>query len=337
MVKHSREYDEDMFLKLSREINALPSANKLSLKWGVYRIIDRSVSAEQMCDRVMLASDSIKSQYLRHFAVYDDTLRDKLLREQAMIDDMAGALEEEQFAVYFQPKWRLADGSFAGAEALVRWIHPERGFISPGEFIPLFEKNGFITRLDRFVWEQACLCMREWKKKGCPCAPISVNVSRADFYQEHLIEVLEKLLQKYDLSAEDLHLEVTETAYTENPKQIMNTVDELRKRGFVVELDDFGSGYSSLNMLNEMNLDIIKLDVKFVQSETAKPAEEGILRFIVHLAHWKKLKVVAEGIETQEQMVRLKEMGCDYAQGYFFAKPMPGPEFERMLSETKQM
>ena len=173
--------------------------------------------------------------------------------------------------------------------------------------------------------------LQQWRKKGYPVFPVSVNVSRADFYQEDLAEVLTQLVKKFDLEPHDLHLEVTESAYTENPRQILNTVKELRKLGFVIELDDFGSGYSSLNTLNQMELDIIKLDMKFIQSETAKPEDKGILKYIVELAHSIDLCVVAEGIETREQVIRLKKMGCDYAQGYFFARPMPCREYEEIL------
>ena len=303
----------------------------ISIKWGIYEIGDRSVPVEQMCDRALLAANSIKGHYNRHFAVYDDTLRAKLLREQAITDAMESALREGQFVVYFQPKYSLNDDCLAGAEALVRWYHPEWGFLSPGEFIPLFEKNGFITQLDRYVWEQVCAKMKAWQEKGFAALPVSVNVSRADIYQSDLPETLQGIVRKYGIDPAQLHLELTESAYTENPAQIISVVEQLRKLGFIIELDDFGSGYSSLNMLNQMKLDVLKLDMKFIQSETAKPMEQGILRFIVGLARWLNLSVVAEGVETREQLERLREIGCDYVQGYFFAKPMPGKDFETLL------
>ena len=255
-----------MFLEVARHINDLPNAKNLSLKWGIYRVTDRSVEVEQMCDRVLLAVDSIKGQYHKYFAVYNDILRDKLLREQAMADEMETALLEGQFDVYYQPKFSLTDGGLTGAEALVRWIHPEKGFISPGEFIPLFERNGFITRLDQFVWERTCLCLKQWKEKGYGGLPVSVNVSRADFYQTDLCDILMRLIRKYSLHPSDLHLEITESAYMENPVQILSIIHDLRNLGFILEMDDFGSGYSSLNMLNQMELDVIKLDMKFVRS-----------------------------------------------------------------------
>lgn len=309
--------------------------NNLVMKWGIYEITDLSVPVEQMCDRAVLAVDSIKGQYNQSLAVYDDALREKLLREQAITEAMETALREGQFTVYLQPKYSLHTDGLAGAEALVRWIHPKWGFMSPGEFIPLFEKNGFITHLDRYVWEQVCMMLKAWKDKGYPTLPVSVNVSRADIYHEDLTDTLSGLVKKYDLEPSCLHLELTESAYTENPEQIIQVVGQLRKLGFIVEMDDFGSGYSSLNMLNQMKIDILKLDMKFIQSETAKPAEQGILQFIVTLARWLNLSVVAEGVETRAQLERLREVGCDYVQGYYFARPMPCKEFEELMGTYK--
>ena len=308
-----------------------PLLRSVVMRWGIYEITDRSIPVEQMCDRAMLAVNSIKGQYNQYFAVYDDSLRSKLMREKEITDAMEPALAGEQFTVYFQPKYSLGGGCMAGAEALVRWNHPEWGFMSPGEFIPLFEKNGFIPRLDQYVWERVCVQLRDWQDKGYPLLPVSVNVSRADVYQTHLVDTLQGLVQKYGIDPAYLHLEITESAYAENPNQIVSTVEELRALGFVIEMDDFGSGYSSLNMLSQMTLDILKLDLKFVQNEIAKPMEQSILNDVVTMAHRMGLRVVAEGVETREQMNRLRAVGCDYVQGYFFAKPMPAAEYENLL------
>ena len=328
-----REWDQE-----KRDRNAfdpdqkgLTNGPSVVMRWGIYEITDRTVPVEQMCDRALLAADSIKGQYNRYFAVYDDVLRSKLLREQAITEAMETALREGQFQVYLQPKYSLNDDCLAGAEALVRWIHPEWGFLSPGEFIPLFEKNGFITRLDRYVWEQVCVQLKSWQEKGYPPLPVSVNVSRADIYQPDLPGTLREIVGQYGVEPACLHLEITESAYTDNPNQIIETVSQLRELGFIIEMDDIGSGYSSLNMLNQMKLDVLKLDMKFIQNETAKPMEQGILRFIVGLARWLNLSVVAEGVETREQLERLREIGCNYVQGYFFARPMPSEEFETLL------
>lgn len=308
-----------------------PRMRNVVMRWGVYEITDRSIHVEQMCDRALLAADSIKGQYNQYFAVYDDSLRGKLLREKAITDTMESSLSEGQFTVYLQPKYSLRDEYMIGAEALVRWNHPEWGFMSPGEFIPLFERNGFIPRLDQYVWEQVCLLLSEWKKKGYTPLPISVNVSRTDVYRYDLAEVLSGLTKKYDIDPAYLHLEITESAYAENSAQIISTVDQLRKLGFIVEMDDFGSGYSSLNMLSQMKLDIIKLDMKFIQNEIEKPEYQSILKDIISMAHRMRLSVVAEGVETKEQIQRLQAVECDYVQGYFFAKPMPVTEFEELM------
>ncbi|MGN1249171.1 MAG: EAL domain-containing protein, partial [Candidatus Spyradocola sp.] len=308
-----------------------PMLRSVVMRWGIYEITDRSVPVEQMCDRALLAASSIKGKYNEFFAVYDDVLRRRLLREKAITDAMEQALEEKQFTVYLQPKYSLTESRMAGAEALVRWIHPEWGFMSPGEFVPLFEKNGFIHRMDAYVWEQACALLRDWKRKGLPLMPISVNVSRADVYHTDLVQALGHLTKRYGVEPEYLHLEITESAYADNPGQIISTVSDLRSHGFLVEMDDFGSGYSSLNMLGQMKLDILKLDMKFVQNEIAKPVEQSILNDIVSMAHRRHLSVVAEGVETREQADRLMRLGCDQAQGYFFAKPMPAGQFEELL------
>lgn len=322
--------DREIFEKMRDSVQS-DKMDNVFIKWGIYEITDRSTPVESMCDRALLAVDSIKGQYNQYFAVYDDTLRGKLLREKAITDAMDTALEQNQFTVYFQPKYSLKESRMAGAEALVRWMHPEWGFMSPGEFIPLFEKNGFISSLDQYVWEKVCAQIRKWKDMGYPSLPVSVNVSRADVYQANLPKTLMGMIQKYNLEPGDLHLEITESAYAENPGQIISTVNQLRKQGFIIEMDDFGSGYSSLNMLNQMKLDILKLDMKFIQNEMTKPAEQSILRFIISLAHWMKLSVVAEGVETREQLERLRGIDCDYVQGYFFAKPMCAEEFEELL------
>ena len=324
--------------RMDRRNFASASANTLSpvfrevvMRWGIYEITDRSIPVEQMCDRAMLAVESIQNQYQQFFSVYDASLHSKLRREQEITAAMETALHERQFTVYFQPKCNLQDSTIAGAEALVRWIHPEWGFLSPGEFIPLFEKNGFISRLDQYVWEQACIQLRTWREQGRALVPISVNVSRADMFQADLAESVLSLTKTYGIDPAFLHLEITESAYTENPNQLIRTVDALRRVGFVVEMDDFGSGYSSLNMLSQMSLDILKLDMKFIQNELTKPAERSLLEDVIRMAHRVCLSVVAEGVETAGQRDRLRELGCDYAQGYFFAKPMPASDFEKLL------
>lgn len=331
LLEHRWDYSADMFLESNIEVNKLLEVRNIVVKWGIYFIESREVPIEQMCDRALLAANSIKGQYGKYFAKYDDTLRDQLLKEQVITDSMESALAEHQFQIYLQPKYRIKDTRLVGAEALVRWNHPQWGFQSPAEFIPLFEKNGFITKLDQYVWDQTCAVLQQWDEQGLPPISVSVNVSRADIYNVDLADILIKTINKYNLSPARLHLEITESAYTEDPRQIIDTVGHLRELGFIIEMDDFGSGYSSLNMLNEMPIDILKLDMKFIQNETAKPNSRGILQFIISLANEMHLSVVAEGVETKEQLNRLMEISCDYVQGYYFAKPMPCDAFEGLL------
>ena len=326
-------------IKLDREqfdFGVSPLMHSVVMRWGIYEIVDRSIPVEQMCDRAMLAANSIKGQYDRYFAIYDEKLRDKLLREKAITDSMEAALAEGQFTVHLQPKYSLTGECLAGAEALVRWIHPQFGFMSPGEFIPLFEKNGFISRLDQYVWEQVCALLRDWQDRGLPPMPVSVNISRADVLRMNLAQTLRELIATYGIDPACLHLEITESAYAENSSPIISAVDELRALGFVVEMDDFGSGYSSLNTLSRMRLDILKLDMRFIQSEIAKPAAQSLLGDIVTMAHRLNLSVVAEGIETRDQVLRLQAIGCDYAQGYYFSRPLPIPEFEALRASQTQ-
>lgn len=311
----------------------VPDFKNIVVRWGIYEIKDRTIPVEMMCDRAFLAADRIKHQYNQSWSVYDESLRDELLREQAIISAMDTALSEKQFDVYLQPKFSLSRNCMAGAEALVRWIHPEWGFMSPGEFIPLFEKNGFIPKLDRYVWEWVCAKLSEWKQKGYPIVPVSVNISRADVFHGDLVDTITSLTKKYDIDPAYLHLEITESAYTSNTNQIIQAIDHLHSLGYVIEMDDFGSGYSSFNMLSQMSTDVLKLDMKFIQNELAKPAEQSFLQDVINMAHRAKLTVVAEGVETLEQAERLMLAGCDYAQGYYYAKPLPLAEFERMLTK----
>lgn len=334
--EHVCDISEETFQEMDQQINQLPSARNLGIKLGIYQITEPSIPVEQMCDRAVLAVESIKGQYFKNISVYDGKLREKLMHEQAIVDEMVSALDHGQFEVYFQPKFSLLDGGLAGAEALVRWNHPQRGLISPVEFIPLFEKNGFIARMDQYIWEKTCSVLKKWRDRQYPRISVSVNVSRADFYYNDLADVLSKMVNRYEISPKELHLEITESAYVENSHLIVDMVSKLKNMGFVIELDDFGSGYSSLNTLSQMVLDVLKLDINFVQAEISKPANESILNFVVELAHWRNLSVVAEGVETYEQLQSLKEAGCDYAQGFYFAHPMPAEEFEKLLMQEME-
>ncbi|NLD19392.1 MAG: EAL domain-containing protein [Clostridiales bacterium] len=333
LVPHRNEYKNEFFDRAIKEINQFDITITINVSYGIYVIEDLTVPVSAMCDRALLACNSIKGQYEKHFTYYDSALRQALLTEQSILDEMKTAIQEKQFEVYYQPKYDINSEKIAGAEALVRWNHPEKGFISPGEFIPLFEKNGFITTLDNYVWDIVCSDLHNWIAAGNKFVPVSVNVSRADIYNPNLTSIFLNLIRKYKLSPQYLHLEITETAYTENSGQLIKIVQKLKKIGFIIEMDDFGSGYSSLNMLSELPLDVLKLDMKFIQSETAKNSSKNILSFIISLAKWLNLLVIAEGVETKEQLNMLKNMDCNYVQGYYYAKPLSKAGFEKHLIE----
>lgn len=337
LLERQREYDNTFFMDACTLINSKFTEKNIIMKWGIYAVENIAIPVEQMCDRAVLAAQSIKGRYGKYFATYDDRLREQLVREQEITDNMETALAAEQFEIYFQPKYRIKDHALSGAEALVRWNHPKWGFQLPGQFIPVFERSGFITTLDQYVWDKVCSILQDWDQKGYPSFPVSVNVSRADIYNVDLTNILIRTVQKYSLSPSRLHLEITESAYTKDPKQLLDTVERLRASGFIIEMDDFGSGYSSLNMLNNMPIDILKLDMNFTQSQIEKPVNQGILHFIMELARWMNLSVVAEGVETKEQLERLSEVNCDYAQGYFFAKPMPCKDFEDLIQKQQML
>ena len=285
-----------------------------------------------MCDRAGLALNQIKNHYGKNVAFYTDSLRTDLIREQQILDSMETALKEHQFQVYYQPKYDIHSDSIAGAEALVRWIHPEYGFMSPADFIPLFERKGFITKLDYYVWREACETLCKWKEEGRKVVPISVNISRVDFSVPDLAEWIISLVDRHEIDRKLLHLEITESVYAEDPKYIVETIEKLRANGFVIEMDDFGSGYSSLNALSELPVDILKLDMKFIQSSTEN--RKNILGFVISLSKWLNLPMIAEGVETREQLDKLKNFGCDYVQGYII---MQSPCLEKILKHIWKM
>ena len=302
------------------------------IKYGIYEDVSSEIPPFAMCDRAVMALERIKNLYGKNVAVYNEFLSTELLREQQILDTMEQALAEHQFQVYYQPKYDVHRECVAGAEALVRWIHPEFGYMSPAEFIPLFEQNGFITKLDYYVWREVCETLQRWKKEGRQLIPVSVNISRMDFAVPDLAEWIISLVDRYDVDRELIHLEITETICTEESKHFIRTVSKLRDSGFKIEMDDFGSGYSSLNVLSEMPVDILKLDIKFIQQTSLK--KKNILGFVISMAKCLNMETVAEGAETEEQVERLKSFGCDYVQGYYFAKPMPKADFECYLEEN---
>lgn len=311
--------------------NSLPF--NILARLGVYIVDDPSLDVSLMCDRALLALRSIKGNYTRRVAYYDDSMREELLDTQQLIYEMEDALANNQFTVYLQPQYNYSNNRLHGAEALVRWIHPERGIIPPAKFIPIFEKNGFITKLDMFVWETVARHQRKWMDAGLDPVPISVNVSRTDIFSVRLSEYFTELVARYRLPASAIRIEITESAYMDNPGQLIEAVERLQMAGFSVEMDDFGSGYSSLNSLKDVPVDLLKLDMKFISKGSNEQRGGSILSSVVRMTNWLKLPVLAEGVETKDQADYLKSIGCIYMQGYYFARPMPISDYEKILTD----
>ena len=297
-------------------------------KIGVYTVTSNmEISVEQMCDRARLALDTFTFKDDTRIAFYDQKLHDKLILQHHILDCVPQALKKRQFKLYLQPKFDMITGNVIGAEALIRWIHPELGFIPPDKFIPLLEKEGGIYAIDRYIWEEACSILRTRQKNGHKVLPISVNVARSDLYQEDLQLVLQKLLDKYQLDASALRLEVLERAYVNDTDNILKVLSQLRKQGFWIEMDDFGTGESSLSMLAEMPIDVLKLDRQFLSTSLQNKRQIDVMQFIINIANTLDIRVIAEGVETKEQADLLCSMGCQYAQGYYYAKPEPAEKF----------
>lgn len=330
----SDEYNEESIKEIVNKLNSYSIPINIVMRFGVYMINDITMPIEKICDRAKLAVDTFEGNYESFITYYDDSIREKLLREHMITNAMKRAVEEKQFVIYYQPKFDLNSECVIGAEALVRWKHPEFGFLSPGEFIPIFEKNGFISELDYYVWDCVCQKIASWVETGHSLMPISVNVSRVDLYNPKLPQLLFDLVNKYKIPIQYLHLEITESAYTDNAKQMIDIVNEIRKIGFVIEMDDFGTGYSSLNMLSDLPIEILKLDMSFLRNNVGRSSGRSVIQFVINLAKWLGLFVVAEGVETQEQAIFLRNMGCDYAQGYYYSKPVDDSDFEKLLLET---
>jgi|GEM_PF-313197 len=327
---------EELFENVFKWLASYPADFKLTPRVGVYVIDDPELDVTIMCDRALLALRSIKNSHQQRIAYYDESLREKLLEEQQLIRDMSAALKQEQFQLYFQPQYNYNSGAIIGAEALVRWNHPFKGLLQPDQFIPLLERNGFIADLDEYVWDRACRLLSKWQSDQGRLAPISVavNISRLDIYNPRLCENIKSLVDKYRLPPSMLKLEITESAYIEHPQQLIEVVAQLQRMGFIVEMDDFGSGYSSLNTLKDVPVDILKLDMKFLSSCLDSTRGGSILCSILRMARWLELPVIAEGVETREQADYLNSLGCCYMQGYYFSRPMPAEEFEQLLSES---
>lgn len=324
---------------LRQTLNALehafegdPYSIHIHVSCGCCIIDNPELPASTILDRAILAKSTIKGRYDTHIAYYNEAMRQSLLEEQWIIGEMERALEQKQFQLWLQPQYDIGNSTLIGAEALVRWIHPERGMISPGKFITLFERTGFIYRVDAFIWEEACRCLREWIDRGLEPLPISVNVSRYDLFRHGFLNTIISMVERYRIPKNLFRLEITESAFVKPSKQLITVVQKLQEYGILVEIDDFGSGYSSFNTLKDVPADILKIDMEFLSDSGDSQRGGNILESIIRMAKWLGMNVIAEGVEKKEQADYLRSIGCPYVQGYLYGYPMPITDYEKVLN-----
>lgn len=327
-----KNFNESFFRELKNETFLMGLENNMAFQVvyhvGIYEVRERELPISVMCDRARMAIGTIKEDYHTRIAYYNDELRAEILREQELVRDFERALAEGQIKMYLQPQMS-ATGELLGTEALVRWEHPEKGAIQPGEFIPVFERNGLISDVDRYIWELACKQLRRWKEMGRDNIYISVNISPRDFHFVNVYQAFTELVEKYGIAPRNLKLEITETAIVMDFERQMELIARLRRNGFIVEMDDFGSGYSSLNMLKDLHVDILKIDMAFLKKARDEERSKMILQMIIGLSKQLGMPVITEGVENAEQVAFLEGIGCEMFQGYYFARPMTIEEFEK--------
>ena len=344
----SRDHDDAFFLMIPPTANHLEIMNGfnqilkenypnlyLVLNAGIYPNLNKKVKLELslILDRLMQCCKMIVNDNDRIINYYNEEYFTKNIHKQELIASFEEGIKNQEFAIYFQPKYNIKGNQpvLAGAEALVRWKSNKLGFVSPGEFIPLFEDNGLIRDLDEYVFNRVCEIKKELIKEGYKVPPISVNLSRIDFYDQGLIERILNLVNFYHLNPQDINIEVTESAYIKDTQQLIDTIEKIRNKGFKIEIDDFGSGYSALNMIAEVSFDVLKLDMLFMKNFDTNEKVRRIIASTLYLASSIGAKVVAEGVETKEQFDYLKENGADMIQGYYLSRPLPLEDFSKLL------
>ncbi len=325
-------FEQDIFVENAKKLmDDLNLHKNYSFKCyvGVYEITE-DIPVSVMCDRALMAITHIKGDYTKSIEFYDNYMKDRVVEEQKLNGELTSAIENNELKVYIQPQVDR-DRTIRGGECLVRWMHSERGMLSPAVFLPIFEKNGRIAEIDKFIWEQACIILKGWQnKEGLKDISLSVNISPRDLYIMDVYDIFTGLTEKYSLSHEKLRLEITETAIMNNFEYAKKLIDKLQKAGFIVEMDDFGSGYSSLNTLKDFKIDVLKIDMNFLEDESGQRGRD-ILESVILMAEKLKTNVITEGVETEEQFEFLKKIGCRKFQGYLFDKPLPVEDFENRI------
>ena len=324
-----RDYNEEGFrANMTAVIDSVLSIPlKTHFYFGLYEIVDKTESVWTMCDKAMMAIDVIHGSYEKSFNFYKEEMFQRIIKEKEIIAEFDKAIENDEFHMFLQPQI-ASDGRLVGAEALVRWIHPGKGMISPADFIPVLEKSGLIHKLDLHMWEKAAQQLEKWKREGRDNLFISVNISTKDYYLIDINKAFSDLAQKYDFDTKNLKLEITESALMKDVRKIMKNMDELHALGFDIEIDDFGSGYSSLGMLKDIHADILKIDMIFLQDTENAQRSSTIIKNVISMSKELGMPVITEGVETKEHVDFLRDAGCDMFQGFYFSKPISVENFE---------
>lgn len=307
--------------------NSYPVVN-LFMTFGIYRIVE-DVSIDLMVDRAAIARNSVKGNSVRYYAFFDNKMLEEVMHEKKIENTMQSALEAGEFEAFLQPQYSVKTEKIVSAEALVRWNDPIRKIIPPGEYIEIFEKNNFIVKVDVYVWKQVCKTIKLWLERGCKPYPVSLNVSPVHFKNRSIIKEITDVVNEYNTPKEYLELEITESVVLDDMEYAINTIDELHRLGFRIAMDDFGSGYSSLNLLNKLPIDVLKIDKEFLNDASNSERGKIVIRDIIAMAKDLDMQVVCEGVEKHDEVEFLKGTDCDKIQGYYYAKPMPVLEFEK--------
>jgi len=338
LVPHNQEALTKLRHEIEAEVKVWNNTMGFLPAFGIYIISEPDISPATMYDRATIALAQVVGNYAKRSCVYSKDMEETVEEEIRLLSEIEEALDKEEFTFYVQPQCDISSGKIVGGESLVRWHHSKKGLIPPGVFVPVLEKNGFIANLDRYVWKKVCEWLRSWIDRGFQAIPISINVSRIDIFSMDVPAYLIDLIHMYDLPAKLIKVELTESAYAESNDKIERTVKQLRDANFLVMMDDFGSGYSSLNMLKSVAVDVLKIDMRFLDiNEQEEEKGIGILESVVNMARQMRMPIVVEGVETQKQERFLLKMGCRYTQGYYYYKPLPIAEFEKLISDERHL
>lgn len=333
VTEYEEEEELEAFIqKLNSRIDSFKRV-KLQISYGVYTVEDKEMELRQMEDRAAMARKKAKNSAFGSIVFYQEQFKDSLYNRRFIENNMVAGILERQYLMYLQPKYSIEKNEIIGAEALVRWRHPERGMIYPDQFIPIIEENGFIRKVDYYIWEEACRFIRQCMDEGLPECPVSVNVSRTHLQDDEMIRMLDSMIEKTGIPRHLLELEITETV---DNRQVSRKAEQLKEEGYKLLMDDFGSGYSSLNILLETPFDLIKLDKKFMENMMLSDKGRLILEQVIAMANKLGLELLAEGVETKEQVELLRSIGCDQVQGYYYAKPMPEEIFFKLLQKQNK-